>query len=144
MAAAAAVGRARGIGTVNVYLTSPAGVPSEALLKEVEEDLAKRREIAVDVEVLAPATAAVNVAAVVKPAAEWSFTDVKAAVEETVRGHFTGALLGKGVLLAELGSLIYQVEGVENCRLTAPTADLAAGATVLPVLGTLTIAEMEG
>ena len=144
VAAAAAVGRARGIGTVNVYLTSPAGVPSEALLKEVEEDLAKRREIAVDVEVLAPATAAVNVAAVVKPAAEWSFTDVKAAVEETVRGHFTGALLGKGVLLAELGSLIYQVEGVENCRLTAPTADLAAGATVLPVLGTLTIAEMEG
>ena len=69
---------------------------------------------------------------------------MKAAVEETVRGHFTGALLGKGVLLAELGSLIYQVEGVENCRLTAPTADLAAGATVLPVLGTLTIAEMEG
>ena len=65
-------------------------------------------------------------------------------VEEAVRQHFTGALLGKGVLLAELGSLIYGVEGVANCRLTAPTADLAAAATVLPVLGTVTITEMEG
>ena len=144
VAAAKAVGRARGTGTVNVYLTSPAGMPSQALLAEVEADLAERREIAVEVKVLAPAAATVNVAAAVKPEAERSFAEVKTAVEEAVRLHFTGALLGKGVLLAELGSLIYQVEGVANCRLTAPTADLAAAATVLPVLGTVTITEMEG
>ena len=144
VAAAKAVGRARGTGTVNVYLTSPAGMPSQALLTEVEADLAERREIAVEVKVLAPAAATVNVAAAVKPEAERSFAEVKPAVEEAVRQHFTGALLGKGVLLAELGSLIYQVEGVANCRLTAPTADLAAAATVLPVLGTVTITEMEG
>lgn len=144
VAAAKAVGRARGTGTVNVYLTSPAGMPSQALLAEVEADLAERREIAVEVKVLAPAAATVNVAAAVKPEAERSFAEVKTAVEEAVRQHFTGALLGKGVLLAELGSLIYQVEGVANCRLTAPTADLAAAATVLPVLGTVTITEMEG
>lgn len=143
VAAAAAVGRARGTGTVNVYLTAPAGAPSQALLAEVEADLAARREIAVDVKVLAPTTAAVNVAAAVKPEAERSFAEVKAAVEEALRRHFTGTLLGKGVLLAELGSLIYQVEGVANCRLTAPTADLAAAATALPVLGTVTITEME-
>ena len=144
VAAAKAVGRARGTGTVNVYLTSPAGMPSQALLTEVEADLAERREIAVEVKVLAPAAATVNVAAAVKPEAERSFAEVKTAVEEAVRQHFTGALLGKGVLLAELGSLIYQVEGVANCRLTVPTADLAAAATVLPVLGTVTITEMEG
>ena len=144
VAAAKAVGRARGTGTVNVYLTSPAGMPSQALLTEVEADLAERREIAVEVKVLAPAAATVNVAAAVKPEAERSFAEVKTAVEEAVRQHFTGALLGKGVLLAELGSLIYQVEGVANCRLTAPTTDLAAAATVLPVLGTVTITEMEG
>ncbi len=143
VAAAKAVGRARGTGTVNVYLTSPAGMPSQALLTEVEADLAERREIAVEVKVLAPAAATVNVAAAVKPEAERSFAEVKTAVEEAVRQHFTGALLGKGVLLAELGSLIYGVEGVANCRLTAPAADLAAAATVLPVLGTVTITEME-
>ena len=36
-----------------------------------------------------------------------------------------------------------QADGVANCRLTAPTADLAAAATALPVLGTVTITEME-
>ena len=144
VAAAAAVGRARGTGTVNVYLTAPAGVPSQALLAEVEADLAARREIAVDVKALAPTTAAVNVAAAVKPEAERSFAEVKAAVEEALRRHFTGTLLGKGVFLAELGSLIYQVDGVANCRLTAPAADLAAVPTALPVLGTVTITEMEG
>jgi hypothetical protein len=46
--------------------------------------------------------------------------------------------------LVELGSRIYAVEGVENYRLSAPTEDLAADAMVLPVLGTLTITEMEG
>ncbi|MDY4966394.1 MAG: baseplate J/gp47 family protein, partial [Dysosmobacter sp.] len=111
---------------MNVYLTAPAGVPSQALLAEVEADLAARREIAVDVKALAPTTAAVNVAAAVKPEAERSFAEVKAAVEEALRRHFTGTLLGKGVFLAELGSLIYQVDGVANCRLTAPAADLAA------------------
>ena len=144
VAAAAAVGRARGTGTVNVYLTAPAGAPSQALLAEVEADLAARREIAVDVKVLAPTTAAVNVAAAVKPEAERSFAEVKAAVEEALRRHFTGTLLGKGVFLAELGSLIYQVDGVANCRLTAPAVDLAAVPTALPVLGTVTITEMEG
>lgn len=98
VAAAAAVGRARGTGTVNVYLTAPAGAPSQALLAEVEADLAARREIAVDVKVLAPTTAAVNVAAAVKPEAERSFAEVKAAVEEALRRHFTGDPSGEGSL----------------------------------------------
>ena len=59
-------------------------------------------------------------------------------------GHFPGTLLGKGGILAARGSLIYQVEAVANCRLTAPAADLAAVPTALPVLGTVTITEMEG
>ena len=43
--------------------------------------------------------------------------------------------------LAELGDLLYHLEGVENYRFTAPTADVAASPTVLPRLGTLTISE---
>ena len=144
VAAAAVVGRARGTGTVDVYLSSTAGVPSDVLLQAVEDDLAQRREIAVDVKVLAPAAVPVDVAAAIRPEAERSFAEVKAAVEQALRDRFTGALLGKGVLLAELGSLIYGVDGVANCRLTAPTADVAAAATALPVLGSLSITEMEG
>ena len=45
--------------------------------------------------------------------------------------------------LAELGSMIYALDGVANYRITAPTADIVANDTVLPILGTLTVTEME-
>ena len=51
--------------------------------------------------------------------------------------------MGRPVLLAELGSRLYALEGVENYRFSAPAADLAADNTVLPVLGTLTVTELE-
>ena len=55
---------------------------------------------------------------------------------------FTGQLLGRPLLLAELGSRIYAVEGVANYRILSPTADVAGGEGMLPLLGTLTVAEM--
>ena len=51
--------------------------------------------------------------------------------------------LGGPVLLAELGDLLYHVEGVENYRLLAPAADLAAEDGTLPMLGRVTVTEME-
>ena len=43
----------------------------------------------------------------------------------------------------ELERRVYALEGVENYRFTAPAADVAADDTVLPVLGALTVTEME-
>ena len=68
---------------------------------------------------------------------------MKAAAEKTLTTFITGRLLGKAVRLAELGSRLYALEGVENYRFTAPAADVAADDTVLPVLGALTVTEME-
>ena len=51
VAAAKAVGRARGIGTVDVYVSTHGGAPGEALLGEIRAALQKKREIAVDVAV---------------------------------------------------------------------------------------------
>jgi len=140
--AAKAVGRARGIGTVDVYIASAAGVPEKALVAEVQKDLSARREIAVDVRVKAPAAQTVNVSVKVKAASGAAFPDVQAAVENALAGYFNGRRLGKGVLLAELGRLIFSVEGVENYHILSPTADLAANDTALPVLGTLAVSEM--
>ena len=139
VAAAQAVGRARGIGTVDVYIAARGGMPEEALLEEVRADLQQRREIAVDVAVLAPETVPVNVTAAIASA---DFPSAKAAAETALRAFFTGERLGKNVLAAELGRVIFDAPGVTNYRLTAPTEDLAARAGKLPVLGTLTITEL--
>lgn len=141
VAAARAVGRARGTGTVDVYVSTPGGVPSEALLTELEAVFQKRREIAVDVQVKAPTTSAVNVAVTVETEPNAEFDTVKTAVETMLAAFFNGKLLGEAVTLAELGSRIYGLDGVKNYHLTAPTADLEADATVLPVLGTVSVTE---
>ena len=143
VAAAKAVGRARGIGTVDVYITAEGGLPDAELLAEVQTLLQEKREIAVDVEVKAPEVSAVDVAVEILPKANAAFEDVKAAVELAVTTFFTGRLLGGAVRLAELGNLIYGLDGVENYRFFAPTEDLAANVQTLPVLGSLHVTEME-
>ena len=143
VAAARAVGRARGIGTVDVYIATEAGLPGAELLQEVQADLQERREIAVDVQAKAPAAAEIGVSAELAVREGTDFSAVKAAAEQALAGFFSGRRLGKAVLLAELGDLLYHVEGVENYRLLSPAADLAADDARLPVLGTVTITEME-
>ncbi|WP_298033658.1 baseplate J/gp47 family protein [uncultured Dysosmobacter sp.] len=143
VAAARAVGRARGIGTVDVYIAAENGLPAAETLTGLQAELQEKREIAVDVEVKAPGVQAVDVevAVAVKPGADAG--RVLALAEGTLTNFFSGRLLGKPVRLAELGSRIYALEGVENYRFFSPAADLAASDTVLPVLGRLQVTEME-
>ena len=142
VAAAKAVGRARGIGTVNVVIATHAGVPDAALLAAVETDLQKKREIAVDVKVLAPAVETVAVTAALKAAPGYTFAEAKAGAQSALEALFTGELLGKSVATARRLELRCGGEGVENVQLTAPAADVAVGSTELPMLGTVTISEL--
>lgn len=132
----------RGIGTVDVVVASDEGVPDTELLQAVKDVLDAQREICVDIAVLAPVTTVVDVAVSIATG-DNGFTTVKNAVEQAIRAFFNGKLLGYGVLKAQLGNLIFQVEGVENYSLSTPDTDLSASGAVLPVLGTLTITEME-
>ena len=63
------------------------------------------------------------------------------AVETALRGCFTGASLGRDVLLAELGNAVYSTGAVKNYRLLSPAADIAVAADRLPVLGQLSVTE---
>ena len=70
--------------------------------------------------------------------------DFYRAVRERVEGWFTGERLGRGLPRAQLIALIFSVEGVANCALVRPEADLPLDSVTLPVLGTLTITKGEG
>ena len=142
VAAAKAVGRARGIGTVDVVIATHAGVPDETLLAAVETDLQKKREIAVDLQVLAPTVETVAVTAALKAAPGYTFAEVKAGAQSALETLFTGGLLGRSVTTAKLLTLLCGVEGVENVHLTAPAADVTVDATELPMLGTVTLSEL--
>ena len=139
VAAAKAVGRARGIGTVDVYVSTHAGAPDKKLLGEIEAVLQKKREIAVDVEVKAPTEKTVNMSAELTAEQGWTMQEITDAVTAALQAYFTGERL---VYTAKLASILYGVEGVKNCHLLTPDEDVSVSATELPVLGTVTITEI--
>ena len=143
VAAARAVGRARGIGTVDVYVATTAGVPEEALLREIQADLERKREIAVDVQVKAPATKAVDIAVGVQVGTGETLETAKKTVEAALRAYFTGARLGCAVPLSELYALLNGLHGIAGYRILLPADDVAASVSVLPVLGELSVQTLE-
>lgn len=144
VAAATAVGLPRGVGSVDVYVSTYGGVPDQELLESIGSYLQERREISVDLRVLAPTPAPVDITVSILPARGASFAQAADAVDQALRELFTGALLGRGVTLAELGDLLYHLDSIQNYRFAAPTEDVEASPTVLPTLGTLTVTEWEG
>lgn len=133
--------RARGRGTVDIIFSASGGLPSDELLAKVQSAVEECREICVDVAVSAPETVTVDVAAELTVAGDAEFETVKAAAEAALRAHFGGGKLGGGVYAAKLLAILMAVDGVENCRLSSPTADTAARSGVLPVLGSVVLTE---
>ena len=142
VAAAVAVGRPRGVGSVDLYIATDAGIPDAALLAEINEYLQEKREISVDLRVLAPTVKAVNIQVAIQPAAGYTFETARMDADAALRAAFTGVMLGKGVTLAFLGNLLYELDSVQNYRFTQPAADIPASPTVLPSLGNVSITQL--
>jgi len=134
--------RIRGIGTLDIVLASDSGMPSEALLDEVRAHLNSLRELCVDIRVLAPTAVPVDIDLEIEPKDNYSQEEAAAGVTAALGGFFSGKLLGKSLLLAELGQVIFSAEGVKNYRIKSPGSDIAVGGGELPVLGSLTIGPM--
>jgi uncharacterized phage protein gp47/JayE len=134
--------RNRGLGTVDVIIAGTSGLPDQILLDQVQETLEEQREIAVDVQVLAPETVPVNVVAVVKPEDGLLPAPVQERVRQNIADWFDGQQLGKDVLRAKLGQIIYETEGVANYRIDVPSQDVTVGEGKLPIINTLAIEEM--
>lgn len=142
VAAAKAVGRARGIGTVDVYIAAQAGAPTAELCAAVAAALESKREIAVDLRVLAPSSRTMDLSAEIAVKPGYTYAEVCEQVEAALRAQFTGLALGRDVLCARLSALILGVEGVANCHLLAPANDVPIAATELPVLQTIHLSEI--
>lgn len=141
VAAAAVVSRPRGVGSVDVVVATSAGVPDEELLEELQAYFEERREIAVDLQVRAPEKKQVSVTIRVQAEENRDAAAVRQEVEQAIHSWFDGRRLGQDVLRAKLGELTFDVPGVKNYVIDAPTADIAVSSDVLPWLESLTISE---
>lgn len=131
--------RNRGLGTVDVVAASKAFPPETELLKAIEDRFNAEREICVDVKVLAPEAVTVNIQAAVDVEAGFEPASVREKVHDELEKLFDGRLLGKNLLLARLGNVIFNVEGVSNYVIISPSADVEIQGNQLPVAGTITV-----
>lgn len=139
VAAVTVLPRNRGKGTVDVVVTPQTGLPGAELLGLLTDYFETRREIAVDVQVKAPAIKTVDVTVAITPKEGVKGAEVKTGVEAALRDFFSGKLLSRNVLVAELYQLIFSQDGVANCSISAPAADVAIARGELPQLGMLTV-----
>lgn len=139
VAAATALPRNRGVGTVDVVVTTAQGLPEQELLDRLNRYFQERREIAVDVGVLAPETVTVDVVVQIKSE---EMEQAVPQVTQVLENWFSGQRLGQDVLRAKLGSLVFGVDGVENYILQEPAQDIAIEKAQLPVLGTVSVEAM--
>ena len=91
---------------------------------------------------LSPKALTINVSIQVRAREGTDQQAVQQAVEEAVRRWFSGERLGNDVLRAQLGSVIYGCENVENYVILSPAADQEVELDQLPTLGTLTVEAM--
>lgn len=131
----------RGNGSLDLVIGGAGAVPPAETAAELEALLAGRREVGVDVKAFAAAAAPVPVTLTLWPGAQDSFDRVKPRVEAALARVFESLEVGEGLYTARLIGAVMAVPGVENCRLTAPAADVAAVSRTLVTLGSLTVTE---
>ncbi len=144
VAAVTVVPRSRGVGTVDVVPAARGGVPGQELIRDLQDYFDRVREIAVDVRVLAPTVKRVDLSVRLWAQQGAAYDAVAKAVQERLGRWFDGERLGQPLPRAQLIALIYGVDGVANCQLTKPEADLPLNSVTLPVLGKLTITNGAG
>ena len=147
VAAVTVVPRPRGRGTVDIYVAAGDGLPSPELISAVRAELEKRREIAVDLEVLVPTAVPVDISLKITPKegafhanTEAAASACEAAVRAALLGYFTGERLGTAVYRSALTALLLGCEGVENVEVLLPDSDIPAAKEKLPTLGNIEIA----
>jgi uncharacterized phage protein gp47/JayE len=129
----------RGLGTVDVCVTSAGGAPSAATLEAVRAYLdAVRPTAANDFLVLGPSIVLVDVAALARLYG-LTLAQAKTAVETALAAYFATLEPGDPVYLSRIETAISGVLGVVDRVVTSPTANVPMGAIEWARLGTVTV-----
>lgn len=135
-------GARRGLGTVDVAIMAPDGLPSAGLITAVEDYIEERRPVTNDVLVLQPDLVAVNVTATVVLSGV-SLGVAQASAAAAIAAYMAQLAPGDTVYRSRLSAAIQDVPGVVAVDLTAPATDVATTVDSLNLelaeLGTVTL-----
>lgn len=145
-------GDPRGRGTVDIYITSVSGSPSEDLLAECQSKINYRKDLCADVLVQAASSAPVDMDIVIYYDSMYGdeklirdqalvimskiFRSVALEVEDS---NFYRTSLGKPLLLAPIIGQMIRIENVVNVKFNTPSNDVLVNENEIPIAGEIKI-----
>ena len=142
VSSACVVPKARGVGTVDVYIAAQGAEVSDETLVTVQEKLSKEREVNVDVLVKKASPAQVNYYLQIELASGYEFEAVKARCLQALNDFVAEARVGGTLTLTKAGERIIHTEGVEDYSFKNYTnRDIYLEPSQFAVAGSFVIAE---
>lgn len=141
---ASVVSKARGEGTINVYICGKSNSPvNSEVITQVQTLLDENRELNVDILVLSASAVNVSFSFNLEIEDGYSFIEVKEEIEDKARAYVESLGVGKPALMCELGDLIFHTQGVRNYEfISAFCEDVYPDANEYCVLSELDITEV--
>lgn len=138
----------RGQGSVDVIITGPQGMPSAALISEVQAYIDKRRPNVANVLVKAPTAAVIDVAVTVQlPTTVGDKAATKTKAETLIKALFgqttdpvvSRLRIGEDLYHSRLVALLMTVPNVVNVTIQTPAADVVVAPDTFATLGLLAV-----
>ncbi len=140
VSSAAAVPRARGAGTVDVYIAAEGSVASDEALNKAQTLLSELREVNVDVLVKKAKPSTVNFYLEIDIKEGYAYGDVRRRVIENVTDFISQRGVGGEVLMCHVSECVYHTEGVKSLRfVSGVNSDFVADKSLFPVAGNINV-----
>ena len=133
--------RVNGVGTVGIVVYGP-GV-DEDLLARMKEEIGQIKEINVELTVEQATEKQTEVSVEIAVSDGYSYEDVSTVCKKVVEEYMKTQKIGKALYLALLMREVLNCEGVANCRVKLPQADVYPLEKEVLVLSECTVSQME-
>lgn len=134
----------RGVGSVDIAITSGGSVPSPAIISAALDHIEAKAPAHVDVAVFAPTVSIVDVS-VLLAVSGVSFGSVEDAAESVIALYFASLAPGKSFVVAHLSALLMAIPGVVDVSFITPTENQNAdefGTIEWLVAGVVSVGEL--
>lgn len=140
VSSAAAVPRARGAGTVDVYIAAEGSVASNEALDRVQVLLSEEREVNVDVLVKKAQPVSVDFYLEIDVKEGYAYSDVRRRVIENITDYISQQGVGAEVLMCRISECVYHTEGIKSLSFVPQVnSDFYIDKSLFPVAGIINV-----
>lgn len=128
----------RGNGTTDVVIASN-GTPPDSLVAEVQAHIDGKKPIGADALVLKATAVSVGITATVTPSDGFTITGLTESIHAAIDSYLKKIPIGGVVRKAGIQNAIYDVVGVIDCEVSAPSSNVQLAAVEFPIRGVVTL-----